>query len=249
MDCQQDLAINTLTILDQTCDSSLLCNGNAVFLNSVKIYNNLHLLNDIRLCGNIVPLKHTSSIGTCENPWMDLYVTDGSFNVLNVDTLNVKQINHIHNNDNHQMDNENNEKKKLLNENHIYKYINIDDLNDKYDNVDVIHIYDDDSCELNINIKLKADGKFVFNLNFINDDYKKVSETTSIENILCISDSKIYVNFLLPNEGNKINILIMNPNGYNIKFNKHNVNNNSIDQSYKFVFVDEIKKWLLNYKL
>ena len=245
MDCQQDLAIGTLTITDQDCETSLLCNGNALFKNSVKIYNNLHLFNDIKTCGNIVPLKHTSSIGTCENPWMDLYATDGTLNTLNVDVLNVKYINCINNDD----------KNKNINH-HEYKYYNIQNLFDKYNGIDINYIYDDNYCEVNINIRLLITGTIILdlsevNLNFVNTK----SSDVSLNSILCISDSKIYVNMHLPEMttpvsiNNKINILIINPNNYNVRYSRYDINNNSTEQSFNFIYIDEIKKWLLNYKL
>ena len=243
MDCQQDLAIGTLTILDQNCDSSLLCNGNALFKNSVKIHNSLHLFNDIRLCGNIVPLKHTSSIGTNENPWMDLYVTDGNFNTLNVDALNVKQINYSH----YQPNNENDNDKS-------YNYYNIGYLYESYDNIDIKYCYDDDKCEVNIDIKLKDINFMILNLSNVNLDFIDTkSSDMSLHSVFCISDSKIYVNITLPEMthqmNNKCKVMVINPNNYNIKFLKQNINNNSSDQSYKFIYIDEIKNWLLKYRL
>ena len=243
MDCQQDLAIGTLTILDQTSDSSLLCNGNALFKNSVKIHNDLHLFNNIRTCGNIIPLKHTSSVGTCENPWMDIYASDGTFNTLNVDILNVKQLNCINCIGNNGKNGNNRD----------YKYHLIKNLTNKYNGLTINYSFDDDYYEVNINMKILHGGKYVINLSDINLDFVKMqTHGDTLNNILCINDSNIYINISLPDgyiNNSKVKIMVINPNSYNVRFLNHNTSNNSTEQSYKFTYIDEIKKWLLNYKL
>ena len=93
MDCPQDLAINNLTILDQSNEYSLLCMGNAIFRQDIKIYEDLHLYKNIITSGNIIPLNYTSSIGTSEHQWLELHVADANINCLNVDVINVKHLN------------------------------------------------------------------------------------------------------------------------------------------------------------
>ena len=93
MDCQQDIAINTIIVLDEESEYALKCRGNAEFRQSMKIYDKLHIQNDIRTCGNIIPLSDTACLGTNENQWMDINAVDGTFNKINVDVLNVKQLN------------------------------------------------------------------------------------------------------------------------------------------------------------
>lgn len=254
MDCQQDLAINTLTVLDECNDSSILCHGNAIFKNSIKVFNNLHIYNDIRTCGNIIPLKHTTSLGSVDNMWMDLFVTDGTFNKINVDELNVKQLNVINACNQNNMNN--------LNDTCKSKYIVLDNLDKHYDQFKISYKYDNDNSQLSIDVILcKTNIKYmVFDLTNLNSDVisnycdEKSESQNNIDDILCVNNKNITFYISLPDIGNKIKIIIINPENYNITFNKNNakltnnIYNNSY-QSYKFLFLNEINNWLLIYKI
>jgi hypothetical protein len=253
MDCQQDLAINTLTILDDCNESSILCHGNAVFKNSVKIFNNMHINNDIRTCGNIIPLNHTSSIGSLENMWMDLFVTDGNFNKINTDVLNVKQLN---------IKNVN-----VLNSNCIAndkknEYVNLNDLDKNYNLFKIKYNYDIDNSELCVDVIMcdNNNNYIIIDLTNLSNDIisrycdEKLECSYDIENILYVNNKNIIFKFILPDIGNKIKMIIINPENYNITFNKYNVQpscnvyNNSY-QTYKFLYLNDINKWLLIYKI
>jgi hypothetical protein len=111
MESQQDLAVNTLTVLDQSIDTSMLCMGDATFKKNIKVYNNIHLQKDIRIVGNILPISDTSTIGLLDKQWLELYASNGKFNKVDVDILNVNKINYL-------------DKKDDLEKE--YEYINID---------------------------------------------------------------------------------------------------------------------------
>jgi hypothetical protein len=276
MDCLQDLAINSLTVLDQSCDSSFLCMGDATFVKSIKINNNIHLLNDIRTCGNIIPLRNTSSIGTKDNIWMDIYATDGHFNSINVDELNVKNLNglqYTHKNehnyldikeelktyinstfclqDKHQMRVPNSNKK-------LYKYIEIkqlDCINDS--NISLNIDYDSQNSAIVVNIIIsECTNYLILDLSHINlqNKYNEMIEdytdSSSINNIMCINNDNVSIKIDLPIKGNKIKLIILNPENYNIKFDKKIINsvNSSNEQIYKFIFINELNKWLITYK-
>jgi len=89
MDHQQDLAVNTLTILDKDKEFGLTVQGNAVIKGSVKVHCNIHINNDIRTCGCIIPLSDTSKLGTVDNKWNTFYSTNGYIDNLTVGTINV----------------------------------------------------------------------------------------------------------------------------------------------------------------
>jgi hypothetical protein len=186
---------------------------------------------------------------------MDIYITDGTFNTLKVDILNVKQLNCI--NDNNIIYHNNNyNDKNNKNKDDRYRYYNINNLVDKYNGFDIKYTYDNDNYQVDIKIKLLNIGTIILDLSNVNFDFVNIkSSDMSLDSILCINDSKIYIDIELPElslcnlNNNKIKIMIRNPNNYNIRFIKHNINNNLLEQSYKFIYIDEIKKWLLNYKL
>jgi hypothetical protein len=144
MENLQDLAVNKLTVLDQSIDTSLLCMGDATFKKNIKVYNNIHLQKDIRIRGNILPIEDTSSIGLEDKQWLKLYASSGKFNKIDVDVLNVKQINCL--------DIEKKEKK----EKKEYEYINVNDKFSDKVNINVKtrhHIVIYDLSDLTISIK------------------------------------------------------------------------------------------------
>ena len=89
MDFQQDLAVNTLTILDNSGEHALLSIGNAHFKESIKVYGTAHIHNELRIGGNIIPLSNTISVGTESVPWMNLHCATANIHTLNVEHLNV----------------------------------------------------------------------------------------------------------------------------------------------------------------
>lgn len=252
MDCQQDLAINTLTILDQNNESSLYCNGNAIFKNSVKIFNNLHLFNDIRICGDFIPLNFTSSIGSKSNLWMDINASYGNFNVINTDVINVKQLNIL--NDNINNDQNNN---KINECNKIAKYVNITNIDKKYDLLSIIHKYNDHNAEENVFINILLNSGMIIldlsNLDINNMESQCEEDDKSINKLLCACNENVTIIITLPDRGTKLRVHIINPNNYNVKFEKKQIKNNNInsaiEQSYKFVYIEDIKNWIMISKL
>lgn len=93
MDCHQDLALNTLTVLDNSSEASILCIGDAIFKKSIKIHENIHLYNNLMTSGSIIPLNQTETIGIPNNQWLNIHSAEGNFSTINVDTINVKNIN------------------------------------------------------------------------------------------------------------------------------------------------------------
>lgn len=204
MDCQQDLAVNTLTILETEGDDTLKCMGNAEFKKSVKIYNTIHVQNDIRTCGNIIPLDDTATLGNNQHLWMDINAVDGTFNKINVDVLNVKKINCSSFNDNH---NHNHEYIKIITNisliNLTNKYeLSIIDLSEKILPIMIT------GCE-NIDLKIKFINYKNKNIIIINPNKLLISidndDVIPFENIRFRDSYQIY-NFVYINEIKK-NIL------------------------------------------
>lgn len=89
MDSQQDLAVNTLTVLDNSGEHALLSMGDAHFKECIKVYGDAHIHKQMRIGGNIIPLSNTISIGTECTPWMNLHCATATIHTLNVQNLNV----------------------------------------------------------------------------------------------------------------------------------------------------------------
>lgn len=245
MDCLQDLAVNSIVILDnETSNSveydtfendgnemnsnvsgqSLLCLGDAVFKKSIKIHDKIHINDEIRICGDIIPLGRTSSIGTTNYQWLESNISYGNFNAINsknttsltmkCNEMNVENIN--------------------------ANKITVDNIHIKEINYDLLYINKITNSKIDICLGAKS-------LTLINLSQLKFKNK-------CDDEQNIYISLGSSEISKQKKIVIINPLQYDIYFCKNEIEfitlekNNNTYQIYEMIYIAELNKWIIIYK-
>lgn len=228
MDTLQDIAVNSLTILEHNDVSiddneqqfALKSMGNAIFKENIKVYKNIHLNKDLRICGDVVPLNKTTLLGTKENQWMESNISCGTFNnieskIINSNTITSNEItsNYIH-----------------------VQQIEADYIHEKCKKYELINI--NNVCKNKIDLCIDINPFTILNLT--NLKFSTIS-TDCIVTVKFV-DTLHYIN----------KIVIINPNKYNIILQRNNIDftieDNNEYQIYEFLYIIELYKWILVYK-